>query len=74
MILNPSELNFSVEYNHFKIECLESAMRLMTKNCFMCSIDLRDAYYSIKICPQNIKYLRFIWINTLYQFTACPND
>ena len=73
MILNLSELNLSVEYNHFKMERLESAMRLMTKNCFMGSIDLRDAYYSIKICPQDRKYLRFIWRNTLYQFTACPN-
>jgi hypothetical protein len=39
----------------------------------MGAIDLRDAYYSIKICPQDRKYLRFIWRNTLYQFTACPN-
>jgi hypothetical protein len=31
MILNLRELNLSVEYNHFKMERLESAMRLRLK-------------------------------------------
>ena len=73
MILNLSTLNEHIEYNHFKMERLESAMQLMTKNCFMGSIDLRDAYYSVRIHPESRKYLRFIWRDKLYQFTALPN-
>ena len=73
MILNLSDLNLSVEYNHFKMERLEAACRLMTKGCFMASIDLSDAYYSVNICKNDRKYLRFIWRGQLYQFTACPN-
>ena len=61
MILNLSDLNLSVEYNHFKMERLEAACRLMTKGCFMASIDLSDAYYSVNICENDRKYLRFIW-------------
>jgi hypothetical protein len=42
-------LNLTGEYNHFKIERLEAACRLMTKGCFLASIDLPDAYYSVNI-------------------------
>jgi hypothetical protein len=39
----------------------------------MASIDLKDAYYSVNICNEHRKYLRFIWRGQLFQFTACPN-
>ena len=37
--------------------------------CFMASIDLKDAYYSVSIANQDRKYLKFSWRNNLYQFT-----
>ena len=49
MILSLSDLNLTVEYNHFKLERLEAACRLMIKGCFLASIDLPDAYYSVNI-------------------------
>ena len=39
----------------------------------MASLDLKDAYYSVKIHPYSQKYLRFCYNNKLYQFTAYPN-
>ena len=45
----------------------------MTKNCFMASIDLQDAYYSVNIDPDFRKYLRFKWDNTLYEYTCLLN-
>ena len=42
MILTLTELNKFIVYKHFKMERLESAF-LMTKHCFMASIDLKDA-------------------------------
>ena len=73
MTLNLKKLNTYVVYHHFKMESIWSAIRLMTPNCFMASIDLKDAYYSVPIASEDQKYLKFEWDNTLYQFTCFPN-
>ena len=49
------------------------AVRLMTPNCFMASIDLKDAYYVVPIADERRKYLRFCWQGSLYQYTCMPN-
>jgi len=41
LILNLKNLNEHVEYHHFKMDTLQSAIRLMTPNCYMASVDLR---------------------------------
>ena len=73
MILDLSQLNEHLQYHHFKMDTLQTALTLVTKNCFMSSIDLRDAYYHVPIAQVHRKYLRFIWQNELYQFCALPN-
>ena len=73
LILNLKQLNESVEYHHFKMENLRNAITLMTPNCFMASIDLKDAYYSVSVNKNHRKYLRFIWKHQLFQFTCLPN-
>ena len=35
LILNLKNLNEHVEYQHFKMDTLQSAIRLMTPNCYM---------------------------------------
>jgi len=35
----------------FKMETVESAIKLMGKSCYMSSIQLRDAFYSVPIAP-----------------------
>ena len=47
--------------------------KLVEKDCFMASIDLKDAYYSVPIAREDRKYLRFKWQGSLYQFTCLPN-
>lgn len=37
MILNLKELN---QYHHFKMDTFESALKIITPNCFMSSVDL----------------------------------
>ena len=49
MILNLTNLNKHVEYNHFKMGTLESDIGLLTPDCYMASIDLKDVYYSVPI-------------------------
>ena len=59
MISNLKDLNEHVQYNHFKMETLTDAIRLITPNCFMASVDLKDAYYSVPMAKEHQKYLKF---------------
>ena len=70
LILNLKSLNQSITYRHFKMDTLQSAINLMTPNCFMASLDWKDAYYSVPVSPEFQKYLKFRWRGTLYQFTC----
>ena len=74
LILNLKSLNGHVKYHHFKMDTVQSAIRLMTPNCYMASVDLRDAYYSVPIHIDDKKYRRFYWKGRLFQFTCSPND
>lgn len=40
------------------METIRSTVRLLSPNCFMVSVDLKDAYYHIPIHPEFQKYLR----------------
>ena len=73
LILNLKRLNEHIVYHHFKMESLKSVIQLMEKDCFMASVDLRDAYYSIPMSVHAQKYLKFTWGGKLYQFTCLPN-
>ncbi len=68
LILNLKHLNLSVEYNHFKLDSIRTAMALITPNCYMASMDWKDAYYSVAIRSDYRKYLRFTWNDILYEF------
>ena len=70
MILNLKELNRFIVYHHFKMDNIESCVHLMKPMCFMASIDLSDAYFSVPIDPSHQKYLKFLWKGRLYQFTC----
>ena len=73
LILNLRELNKNVTYRHFKMDTLDNCINLMSPNCFMASLDLRDAYYSVPIAPSRQKYLKFRLGDNLYNFTCLPN-
>ena len=73
LILNLKGLNQFVTNHHFKMETLQSIVRLVEKNCYMASLDLKDTHYTVSVNPSHRKYLRFIWKNVLYQFTCLPN-
>ena len=73
VILNLQCFNEFVQYYHFKMDTLESAIRLMKPGCFMASIDLKDAYHSGPVAEEDQKYLKFIFNGTLYKYTCLPN-
>ena len=73
LILNLKQFNDVVEYHHFKMDSLTSVITLMEKNCFMASLDIKDAYYSFAINTSDRNYLCFEWNGHLYHYTCLPN-
>lgn len=71
-ILNLKKLNRFIPTPHFKIEDYRTAIRLMSKDTYMCTIDLKDAYFSISIHNDSTKYLRFEWLNKIFEFQVLP--
>lgn len=71
-ILSLKELNKCIHTDHFKMEDIRSAAKLIFPNCFMATLDLEDAYLLVPVHKSSQKYLRFVFQNTLYQFVALP--
>ena len=57
MILNLRSLNEFVDYQHFKMDNILTALKLMRPKCFMESVDLKDAYYSVSIASEDRTFL-----------------
>ena len=73
MILNLRELNDAVVYHRFKMSTLKSAINLLSKDCYMASIDWKDAHFCVPICKEHRKLLRFTFDSRLYEFQVLPN-
>lgn len=43
LFLNLKKLNSFIDTEHFKLEDTRTACKLMSKDCFMASIDLKEA-------------------------------
>ena len=61
------KLNRHVQYADFKMESILSILSLVTPNCWMASVDLKDAYHSPRVHPAYQKYLK------LFQYTTYAN-
>ena len=73
LILNLKSLNKFVLYQHFKMETLTQALKLIRPNAYFGSIDLQDAYYTVPVHENFRKFLRFIWQNTVFEYLVAPN-
>lgn len=71
-ILNLKKLNEYISTEHFKLEDIRTAAKLISKNCYMASIDLKEAYLSVPIGENSRRFLRFKFDDTLYEFNALP--
>ena len=72
-ILNLKGLNAYIKYSHFTMETIYSILNLVTPNCWMASLDLKDAYYSVKIHPMYQNYLKFQYKGQLFKYTTYAN-
>ena len=73
LILNLKELNKDVEKLHFKMDTLSTIINLVDPGSFMTKIDIKSAYYSVRIHENFQKYLKFVYDGQLYQYTCLPN-
>ena len=72
LVLDLSLLNLYIKKQPFKMETVKSVWQLILGNDWAVSIDLTDAYLHVLIHPQSWKYLRFVFINQVFQFMALP--
>lgn len=71
-ILNLKRLNMYIKADHFKMEDFRTVTKLVQRNCYMASVDLKDAYFLVPVHRNSRKYLRFSFENVLYEFTCLP--
>ena len=55
------------------MESVNTVLKLVTPNCWVGSLDLTDAYYSMKIHPDFLNILKFFYKGTLYKYMAFQN-
>ena len=75
LILNLKKYNENVVYRHFKMDNLSTVFNMVRQDCYMASIDLADAYYTVPVLTwtKNSCYfnLREMYINThAYQMVS----
>lgn len=70
LILNLKCLNKFIQTEHFKMEDMRTVCKLVSKNNYMCTIDLKDAYFLVPVDNDDKKYLRFYFKNNIYEFNC----
>ena len=56
------------------MQTLQTILTLIQPNCYMATINLKDAYYSVKIDGNDTFFLKFICNSKLLKFFILPND
>lgn len=71
-IMDLRALNRYITYTKFCMIILQSILPLITKDAWLASIDLKDAYLHVSICPQHCRFLHFAVGSAHYQFKILP--
>ena len=73
LILNMKKLNKQfVELIHHKIHSLQTCIDLMHQDCYMASIDLKNAFHTLPMDPKYTKYLKFKLGGLVYKYLVLP--
>ena len=60
LILNLKNFNKHMTHRNFKMDTLNTALRIIWKNCYVASTDLSYAYYSVPVIAVDQKYYNFL--------------
>jgi len=71
-VLNLKKLNKFVTAPHFKLQDIRSAFYLVSPGCYMATVDLKDAYFSLPLEEDFQKYFKFSWNGMCFKFTSLP--
>uniref|UniRef100_A0A0A9WWG2 Putative enzymatic polyprotein n=2 Tax=Lygus hesperus TaxID=30085 RepID=A0A0A9WWG2_LYGHE len=71
-ILNLKRLNKFVYTEHFKLDDIRVALRLLEQNMYAGLIDFKDAYYLVKIHEDYTKYLTFGYHGKFFRMNCLP--
>ena len=63
-------LNLFVDVAHFRMETIQSVLLSIRQGDWMASIDLKEAYLQIPVHPDSRRFLRFVALGRVYQFSA----
>ena len=69
---NLKKLNSFEETPHFKMESIQNLNDVHLQGDYMAKINLKDAYLTVSMHSSAMKYLRFQWKCTVYEFTSLP--
>ena len=69
-VIDLSTLNLFVDVAHFRMETIQSVLLSVRQGDWMASIDLRKAYLQIPVHPESCRFLRFVALGRVYQFSA----
>ncbi|XP_068214541.1 uncharacterized protein [Palaemon carinicauda] len=69
-VLDVSALNLFVQKTKFNMETARSVLESLHQGDWMVSLDMQEAYFHILIHQNSWKYLRFVFMDKIYQFRA----
>ena len=69
-VIDLSTLNLFVDVAHFHMETIQSVLLSVRQGDWMASIDLKEAYLQIPVHPDSRRFLRFVALGRVYQFSA----
>lgn len=72
LIINLKNLNKFIVTSHFKMDDIRTVCKLLCKGDFLCTLDLKHAYFLLPIHSDFKKYLRFIFNDKLFEFNCLP--
>ena len=55
------------------MQTLQTILTLIQQNCYTATIDLKDAYYSVKIDGGDTRFLKFLCNSKLLKLVVLPN-
>ena len=71
VILNVKFLNETIDKVHFKMDSLKHAVSLIKCGCWFASVDLKDAYFSVKISPEYQYSFGLFFMGNCMNFWLC---
>ena len=55
IILNLKALNANIDTDHFKMESIKDVLNMITPGCYLASVDLKKAFYTVPVYEQHQK-------------------